>query len=143
RLTTHAASNNIRPPKMFDRVRRVTLYCWFFFLMLRRPPRSTLFPYTTLFRSRYVAFTRGDHSALPVGLLPGSTPNESVSAAIVAGLSGRNGTSSRTPIATRSRALGDHESCRYAPAWRTEKSTPAPNGPGTERSYRCARPAAS
>src|SRR6266566_5402508 len=26
------------------------LYC-FFFLMIRRPPRSTLFPYTTLFRS--------------------------------------------------------------------------------------------
>src|SRR5437762_10374675 len=25
----------------------------FFFLMLRRPPRSTLFPYTTLFRSRW------------------------------------------------------------------------------------------
>ena len=25
--------------------------CCFFFLMLRRPPRSTLFPYTTLFRS--------------------------------------------------------------------------------------------
>src|SRR3712207_8820873 len=24
-----------------------------FFLMIRRPPRSTLFPYTTLFRSRY------------------------------------------------------------------------------------------
>src|SRR5215211_8350527 len=28
----------------------------FFFLMIRRPPRSTLFPYTTLFRS-------GTHSA--------------------------------------------------------------------------------
>src|SRR5437870_7564786 len=28
----------------------------FFFLMIRRPPRSTLFPYTTLFRSR-----RDDH----------------------------------------------------------------------------------
>src|SRR3712207_7916884 len=28
-------------------------YCWFFFfLMIRRPPRSTLFPYTTLFRSQ-------------------------------------------------------------------------------------------
>src|SRR5690606_42131464 len=27
------------------------LFCSFFFLMLRRPPRSTLFPYTTLFRS--------------------------------------------------------------------------------------------
>src|SRR3712207_9394496 len=25
----------------------------FFFLMIRRPPRSTLFPYTTLFRSVY------------------------------------------------------------------------------------------
>src|SRR5438270_9538996 len=28
------------------------LYSFFFFLMIRRPPRSTLFPYTTLFRSR-------------------------------------------------------------------------------------------
>src|SRR2546430_6272429 len=26
-------------------------YPFFFFLMIRRPPRSTLFPYTTLFRS--------------------------------------------------------------------------------------------
>src|SRR3712207_9353263 len=25
--------------------------CYIFFLMIRRPPRSTLFPYTTLFRS--------------------------------------------------------------------------------------------
>src|SRR5574337_1743843 len=30
----------------------VTLFAlFFFFLMIRRPPRSTLFPYTTLFRS--------------------------------------------------------------------------------------------
>src|SRR2546426_8956256 len=28
------------------------LFFLFFFLMIRRPPRSTLFPYTTLFRSR-------------------------------------------------------------------------------------------
>src|SRR3712207_8946345 len=35
----------------------------FFFLMIRRPPRSTLFPYTTLFRSRI-----GDcHVTLPLG----------------------------------------------------------------------------
>src|SRR5689334_24572492 len=27
------------------------MFVFFFFLMLRRPPRSTLFPYTTLFRS--------------------------------------------------------------------------------------------
>src|SRR5260370_35341603 len=32
----------------------LTMHLWlllFFFLMIRRPPRSTLFPYTTLFRS--------------------------------------------------------------------------------------------
>src|SRR5256885_8895385 len=29
----------------------LTLFRPFFFLMIRRPPRSTLFPYTTLFRS--------------------------------------------------------------------------------------------
>src|ERR1039458_10387819 len=29
----------------------VSLFSLFFFLMIRRPPRSTLFPYTTLFRS--------------------------------------------------------------------------------------------
>src|SRR3712207_7869682 len=34
---------------------------FFFFLMIRRPPRSTLFPYTTLFRSR----ADGDRSELP------------------------------------------------------------------------------
>src|SRR2546425_10718466 len=28
---------------------------FFFFLMIRRPPRSTLFPYTTLFRSLYAS----------------------------------------------------------------------------------------
>src|SRR5439155_14449468 len=30
----------------------------FYFLMIRRPPRSTLFPYTTLFRSRAPSTTR-------------------------------------------------------------------------------------
>src|ERR1039458_10901030 len=32
----------------------------FFFLMIRRPPRSTLFPYTTLFRSVFVAVQAED-----------------------------------------------------------------------------------
>src|SRR3989304_2525160 len=36
-----------------------------FFLMIRRPPRSTLFPYTTLFRSRRVRSV----AALPNGFL--------------------------------------------------------------------------
>src|SRR5256885_8994795 len=34
------------------------LFFLFFFLMIRRPPRSTLFPYTTLFRS-CLAWTEG------------------------------------------------------------------------------------
>src|SRR2546429_9973704 len=41
-----------------DRLRLICFYqhpeseaLFFFFLMIRRPPRSTLFPYTTLFRS--------------------------------------------------------------------------------------------
>src|SRR3712207_8625104 len=46
----------------------------FFFLMIRRPPRSTLFPYTTLFRSG------GDHRcgpppALPHALRPAPEPD--------------------------------------------------------------------
>src|SRR5256885_9104809 len=35
-----------------------TMYILFFFLMIRRPPRSTLFPYTTLFRSNLATVTR-------------------------------------------------------------------------------------
>src|SRR2546430_17663767 len=37
----------------------------FFFLMIRRPPRSTLFPYTTLFRSRVDHLAR---DAVAVGI---------------------------------------------------------------------------
>src|SRR2546430_2423915 len=36
--------------------RRLFKFRFFFFLMIRRPPRSTLFPYTTLFRSCVLAF---------------------------------------------------------------------------------------
>src|SRR3989304_4989218 len=42
-------------------------YAVFFFLMIRRPPRSTLFPYTTLFRSSEV---RGQESGVNA-----TTPN--------------------------------------------------------------------
>src|SRR2546426_7015596 len=37
----------------------------FFFLMIRRPPRSTLFPYTTLFRSLYGAASLARLAGLP------------------------------------------------------------------------------
>src|SRR5256885_13233840 len=39
---------------------------FFFFLMIRRPPRSTLFPYTTLFRSRVCATSRCRSSAFSI-----------------------------------------------------------------------------
>src|SRR2546425_7029806 len=40
----------------------------FFFLMIRRPPRSTLFPYTTLFRSvEFVVDCSGDCTNFPNG----------------------------------------------------------------------------
>src|SRR5947199_3939685 len=37
-------------------------FACFFFLMIRRPPRSTLFPYTTLFRSDSILSERGPSS---------------------------------------------------------------------------------
>src|SRR5258707_2091611 len=55
---------------------------FFFFLMIRRPPRSTLFPYTTLFRSTFAASPlRSRAEALPTaaahatGLRTGVTDN--------------------------------------------------------------------
>src|SRR5207248_10539014 len=42
-------------------------FFFFFFLMLPRPPRSTLFPYTTLFRSRRACRTRSTSSAQTCG----------------------------------------------------------------------------
>src|SRR3712207_8802367 len=44
----------------------VTSASAFFFLMIRRPPRSTLFPYTTLFRSQVEDLRRA--SRTPVSL---------------------------------------------------------------------------
>src|SRR5690349_23489507 len=44
--------------------------------MIRRPPRSTLFPYTTLFRSRPQGVRRVDGETLPISPKPaaGSAP---------------------------------------------------------------------
>src|SRR3712207_7650309 len=48
-----------------------TTPAFFFFLMIRRPPRSTLFPYTTLFRSPQatdvVAASRTNGACVPAG----------------------------------------------------------------------------
>src|SRR5690349_22071172 len=43
--------------------------------MLRRPPRSTLFPYTTLFRS-YESIHRGDAVPSPLRYCAASSPSE-------------------------------------------------------------------
>src|SRR5437016_9755908 len=50
-------------------------YLFFFFLMIRLPPRSTLFPYTTLFRSLLIYFgnSRIDVAVANVGV-PGGVP---------------------------------------------------------------------
>src|SRR2546430_11462241 len=43
-------------------------FLFFFFLMIRRPPRSTLFPYTTLFRSNLPGQGETSHRRLrPLG----------------------------------------------------------------------------
>src|SRR5215203_6370115 len=60
----------------------------FFFLMIRRPPRSTLFPYTTLFRSARGKDLNADHTrpefaaflrAMLVGLVPAGRSEEHTS----------------------------------------------------------------
>src|SRR5215475_15682428 len=50
----------------------VSFRFFFFFLMIRRPPRSTLFPYTTLFRSR--GSTWSTRSTAPRGRPPITRP---------------------------------------------------------------------
>src|SRR2546430_9776332 len=52
---------------------------FFFFLMIRRPPRSTLFPYTTLFRSvlAVLRLIESDGSHCPVKGRTGLPPNVS------------------------------------------------------------------
>src|SRR6266853_2443193 len=47
-------------------------HIFFFFLMIRRPPRSTLFPYTTLFRSHRVHVDRAGDDAMVAGVAPRS-----------------------------------------------------------------------
>src|SRR5260370_42011413 len=51
---------------IFD-VRFHSFVFFFFFLMTRRPPRSPLFPYTTLFRSKRIAGSSSTSSNRPIG----------------------------------------------------------------------------
>src|SRR5260221_242229 len=58
------------PARLFDCASCLTVYSplfFFFFLMIRRPPRSTLFPYTTLFRS---SIRRSGTASVRAGAVP-------------------------------------------------------------------------
>src|SRR5712675_2982573 len=46
---------------------KCNLYFCFFFLMIRRPPRSTLFPYTTLFRSHAGSTAKANSTRRRIG----------------------------------------------------------------------------
>src|SRR5579883_1183097 len=50
-----------------DCIFMILCFIVFFFLMIRRPPRSTLFPYTTLFRSPFARGTRMPEEPRPAG----------------------------------------------------------------------------
>src|SRR5438445_12175663 len=79
-------------------------HCFFFFLMIRRPPRSTLFPYTTLFRSGAEGF----------GPLPGPTPRRAN--AVRAAARGRGAARSRRRFTDRksTRLNSSHANISYA-----------------------------
>src|SRR2546425_8431132 len=62
----------------------------FFFLMIRRPPRSTLFPYTTLFRSPLIEERRLKQLAECVRILGRSAHRLELSVDAAAGLHGDN-----------------------------------------------------
>src|ERR1022692_3497179 len=51
RIVVVAQGKPVDPPlSLSSRLPPSITFVYFFFLMIRRPPRSTLFPYTTLFR---------------------------------------------------------------------------------------------
>src|SRR3712207_9416865 len=83
---------------------------FFFFLMIRRPPRSTLFPYTTLFRSI---------------IRPGSLTDEEETGRIEAAESlGRRGEISRSDVARTFAEALELEST-YGKTFVTPHDTPA------------------
>src|SRR2546430_8052058 len=122
---------------------------FFFFLMIRRPPRSTLFPYTTLFRSLAAAgsgshlpdlHTRWrDRDLLLVGGLPAAR-TDGVAAALGLHAVERVGLSSadypaalpRRPCAVTSLARGrvaGHARTRVVSAVGGRRLRPVANGP--------------
>src|SRR5258707_8947555 len=84
------------------------MFSVFFFLMIRRPPRSTLFPYTTLFRSAAAGTAPGGGGNGSGASASGGSASGGSSGGT--GQSGGSSGSSNTPQAGD--ASGDRESTR-------------------------------
>src|SRR5438034_11665199 len=77
-----------------------SLLLFFFFSMLRRPPRSTLFPYTTLFRSGIAS----EHASCEATIAPDTDPRRTASS------SGRSAWRLWTNAATNASRSEEHTS---------------------------------
>src|SRR2546421_9273590 len=88
------------------------LFLFFFFLMIRRPPRSTLFPYTTLFRSPSPVARRSavSSSSAPSRNAPEPTAGSHSRRCVMSG--GRSGGSPRDRKSTRLNS--SHDQISYA-----------------------------
>src|SRR5690348_18151813 len=91
----------------------------FFFLMIRRPPRSTLFPYTTLFRSHRFAV---DQEILPERL---------------AGLLGQRDAGDRSEEHTSELQSPVHLVCRLLLEKKKKKKNTKNNTRHTHRTHVC------
>src|SRR5438067_7059124 len=80
--------------------------------MLRRPPRSTLFPYTTLFRSRCFCVMPGQRTARQTGRQCGLKPAEALRQPSVPGLWSRR--QGRAVDRKSTRLNSSHVSISYA-----------------------------
>src|SRR5580693_6867306 len=98
---------------------------FFFFLMIRRPPRSTLFPYTTLFRSRAAGhrwhrglppappgLRRGDHRDRKSTRLNSS--HSSISYAVFCLKKKNNNNNQSTSLAITSITLSSTNACDFS-----------------------------
>src|SRR5688572_31128987 len=87
----------------------------FFFLMIRRPPRSTLFPYTTLFRSALPLFKPDPMLRSGKGERSGGLPCSWLAALMIAATPAFSADSARSPQDRKSTRLNSsHSQISYA-----------------------------
>src|SRR5689334_8978904 len=73
-MTIHLYTEPLQSPYSQVPATLISLDSSFFFLMIRRPPRSTLFPYTTLFRSQHSTIAGVPASYTPPTLITKTVP---------------------------------------------------------------------